>query len=49
MYEEEGGEGLRECARRYGVVAQEIRVVKGEIARLEGEVGRRGQEGRGTA
>jgi hypothetical protein len=39
LYEDIGGEGLKECARRYGVVGREIEVVKGEIARLEGEVG----------
>jgi diphthamide biosynthesis protein 3 len=37
LYEDVGGDGLKECARRYGVVAKEIEVVKGEIARLEGE------------
>jgi diphthamide biosynthesis protein 3 len=37
LYEDGGGDGLRECAKRYGAVAKEIEVVKGEIARLEGE------------
>ena len=36
MYEV-GGELLRECARRYGIVARRIKAVKGEIARLESE------------
>ncbi len=35
MYEKEGGEALRECARRYGGVLREIEEVKGEIRRLE--------------
>jgi hypothetical protein len=34
---EVGGEPLKECARRYGVVARGIEAVKGEIARLESE------------
>jgi diphthamide biosynthesis protein 3 len=37
LYEDVGGDGLKECARRYGTVVKEIEVVKGEIARLEGE------------
>jgi diphthamide biosynthesis protein 3 len=36
LYEDVGGDGLKECARRYGTVAKEIEAVKGEIARLEG-------------
>jgi hypothetical protein len=39
LYQDVGGEGLQECARRYGVVGKEIEVVKGEVARLEREVG----------
>jgi len=39
LYDDVGGEGLKECARRYGVVEREVEVVKGEIARLKGEVG----------
>lgn len=35
LYEDVGGDGLKECVRRYGTVAKEIEVVKGEIARLE--------------
>ena len=41
LYEDAGGDGLRECAKRYGVVEREIEVVKGEVARLEVEHGRR--------
>jgi diphthamide biosynthesis protein 3 len=41
LYEDVAGDGLKECARRYRVVAREIEVVKGEIARLEDEMGMR--------
>lgn len=41
LYHDVGGVGLKECARRYGVVGKEIEVVKAEIARLESEVGRK--------
>jgi diphthamide biosynthesis protein 3 len=37
LYEDVGGDGLKECARRYGAIAKEIEVIKSEIARLEGE------------
>ena len=41
LYEEEdGAEGLRECAKRYAVVTREIGAVKDEIARLEDQRGR---------
>lgn len=49
LYEEAGEEGLRECAKRYRAVAREIGMVKGEIVRLEGEGGRKGQQRRGEA
>lgn len=44
LYDEVGGQGLRDYAKRYAAVGREIEVVRAEIARLESEDSEKGEK-----